>query len=98
MFQVILGSFGVFLNLNYVVSGKWQVLERNIHLNLYVIQFYVVILCDLLTQSNKGPARLVLNYFFFIVLLDKCLMYQLRRSLKYLSNLDHMEYTHNPDD
>ena len=37
------GAFPIFNNL----SPKQQVLERNIHLNLYVIQFYVVIVWHL---------------------------------------------------
>ncbi len=32
---------------------KRQVLERNMHLNLSVIQFYVVIVCHLVKQSAK---------------------------------------------
>ncbi len=53
MLQVIPGSFGVFPIFNNLVSRKWQVLERNIHFNLYAIQFYVVIVCHLVKQSAK---------------------------------------------
>ncbi len=38
MVKVILGAFLIF---NNVVSRKRQVLERNTHLLLYVVQFYV---------------------------------------------------------
>ncbi len=55
MLQVILGSFGVFPIFNNVVFRKRQVLEENIHLNLYVIQFYVGIVCHLVKQSIKAP-------------------------------------------
>ncbi len=55
MLQVILGSFGVFpifKNLA-IVPRKRQVLEWKIHLDLYVIQFYVVIVFQLVKQSAK---------------------------------------------
>ncbi len=47
---------------NLFVSRKWQDLERNIHLNLYVIQFYVVIFCHLVKQSAKTTGLLVVFY------------------------------------
>ncbi len=47
------GSSRVFLMFNNLVSRKRQVLEWNVHLNLYVIQFYVVIVCHLVKQSAK---------------------------------------------
>ena len=59
----ISGAFGVFPIFNNLVSRKRQ--ERNIHLNLYVIQFYVGIVCHLVKQSAKG-ARL---FFFFFACL-----------------------------
>ncbi len=40
---VKLGSFGVFPIFKNLVPRKRQVLEWKIHLDLYVIQFYVVI-------------------------------------------------------
>ena len=58
MLQVILGTFGVFLIFIKLVSQKRQVLERNIYLNLSVIQFYVVIVCHLVKQSAKAPGLL----------------------------------------
>ncbi len=63
MLQVIPGPFGVFPIFNNLVSRKWQVLERNIHLNLYVIKFYVVIVCHLDKQTVKAPGLLVLFFF-----------------------------------
>ncbi len=59
MLHVILGSFGVFPIFNYLVYRKRQVLERNINLNLSVIQFYVEIVCHLVKQSAKAPGLLV---------------------------------------
>ncbi len=44
------------------MSRKRQVLERKIHLYLYVIQFYVVIVFHLVKQSAKP---LVFLFFFF---------------------------------
>ncbi len=57
MLKVILGSFGafpIFLKTLYLENG-W----RYIYLNLYVIQFYVVIVCHLDKQSVKAPGFLV---------------------------------------
>ncbi len=62
MLQVILGSFGVFPIFKNLVPRKRQVLERKIHLYLYVIQFYVVIVFHLVKQSAKP---LVFLFFFF---------------------------------
>ena len=59
MLQVILGSIGVFPIFNNLVSRKQQVLERKMHPNLYVIQFYVVVVCHLVKQSVKAPGLLV---------------------------------------
>ncbi len=59
VFKVILGSSGAFPIFINLVSRKRQVLERNVHLNLDVIQFYVVIVCYLVKQSVKAPGRLV---------------------------------------
>ncbi len=41
----------VFPIFNNLVSRNWEVLERNIRLNLYVFQFYVVIVTRLLLSS-----------------------------------------------
>ncbi len=60
MRQVIPGPFGVFPIFNNRVSRKRQVLEQNIHLYLYVIQFYVVIVFHLEKQSVKAHGLLIL--------------------------------------
>ena len=56
-----LGSFDAFPIFNNLVSWKQQFLERKIHQNLYVIQFYVVIVCHFVKQSVKAPGLLVHN-------------------------------------
>ncbi len=58
----MLGSFGVFLIFNNLVSRKRQVLERNIHVNLSVIQFCVIIVCHLVKQNIKAPGLLVFAF------------------------------------
>ncbi len=51
-----LGSFGAFPIFDNLVSRKRQVLERNIHLNLYVIQFYLITVRHLVKQlERKSP-------------------------------------------
>ncbi len=47
------------LQFSTTLYQKRQVLERNIHLNLYVIQFIVVIVRHLIKQSVKAPGLLV---------------------------------------
>ncbi len=55
-------AFGIFSIVNNLLSRKWQVLERNMHLNLYVIQFYMVIVCHLDKHMRvKAPVLLVLE-------------------------------------
>ena len=63
MLKVILGSFGAFpIFDNFVhVSRKRHVLEQNVHLNLYVIQFNVVIVGHPVKQIIKAPGLLT-NY------------------------------------
>ncbi len=63
MLQVILRSFCVFPIFNNLVSRKWQLLEWNIYLNLYIIQFYVVIVWHLEKQIVKAPGLLVFSAF-----------------------------------
>ncbi len=58
--NVIPGSFGAFPIISNLVSRKRQVLGRHVHLNLYVIQFYVVFVCHLVKQIVKVPGLLVL--------------------------------------
>ncbi len=53
MLQVILGSFSVFLIFKNLVSRKQQVLEWKIYLDVFVIQFYMVIVFYLVKQSTK---------------------------------------------
>ncbi len=59
MLRVILGSFGVFSIFNSLVSRNWQVLERKKLVNLYVVQFDVVIVGHLVNRSVKAPGLLV---------------------------------------
>ncbi len=62
MLQVILGSFGVFPRFKNLVSRKRQVLEWQKHLDLYIIQFYVVIVFHLVKQSAKPLGFLFVTY------------------------------------
>ncbi len=62
MLQVILGSFGVLLIFKNLVSWKRQVLEWKIHLDFYVIQFYVVIVFHHVKQSAK-PLGFLFNFY-----------------------------------
>ncbi len=61
MLQVILGSFGVFPIFKNLVRRKQQVLQWKIHLEVYVIQFYVVIVYHLDKQSAK-PLGFLFKY------------------------------------
>ncbi len=51
---------------NNLVSRKRQVLERNVHLNLYVIQFYVVIVRHFVKQSAKPLGFLMIFHEYFL--------------------------------
>ncbi len=73
MLQVILGSFGVFPIFNNLISRKQQVLERKLYLNLYVMQFYVVIICHLVMTSRASkplgfflPLQMVFSYYLLV--------------------------------
>ncbi len=68
MLKVILGSFGAFLIFDNFVSRKQHVLEQNVHLNLYVIQFNVVIVWHPVKRSIKGPGLLVIFMVSFLSL------------------------------
>ncbi len=70
MLQVIPAPFGVFPIFNNLMSGHWQVLERNIHLNLNVNQFYEVIVCHLHRQSAKASGLSFIFFFFFLFFLN----------------------------
>ena len=60
------GQFGVFLIFKNLVPRTRQVLEWKIHLDLYVIQFYVVTVFHLVKQSTKPLGFLLI--FFWVVL------------------------------
>ena len=57
--KVILGPFDAYPIFSNLVSRKRKVLEPHVHLNLYVIQFYVVIVCHLVKHSVRAPGLLV---------------------------------------
>ncbi len=48
-----MGSFDAFPIFDNLVSRKRQVLEPNLHLNLYVIQFYVAIVGHLVADRQS---------------------------------------------
>ena len=66
MLQVILGVIRGVSDFQQPCVSKRQVLEWNIHLNLYVIQFYVVIVCHLFKQSTTPYASCSKIYSFHL--------------------------------
>ena len=62
MLQVILGSFGVFFYIKHPCISTTAGLRVKHNLNLYVIQFYVVIVCHRVKQSVKAPGLSCLTF------------------------------------
>ncbi len=84
MLQVIPEPFGVFPIFNNLVSQKMAGLRAKYKLNLCVIQFDVVIVCDLDKHSVKAPGLLVTVCFFFtgITIEWQCLSTDVHETLK----------------